>query len=282
MADDPNETGSGANVDSTWDHDANAGTPEIDRWTSLWRVVQFLVTEYGMTDKIVFAAKSFPSQNDTLDVCGVTTGFTAGFGDDILAAIPGEFAWAIGGTPIASGYQATLDAIVADTGEGQKGIILVTDGAISCDESAATVQTAIANAYTNLGIPTFVVGIALQGQAVADMNGYAVAGGYPKGVDGDPERFFNAANQVELQSALDGIVEQVVSCEIELSMPPQYPELTEVEIEGIEYEQVEDCATEDGWQYTDDTNSAIVLCGAACDGFKAALTAEVKYFCPVG
>jgi len=160
--------------------------------------------------------------------------------------------------------------------------------------------TAITNAR-NAGVNTYVVGIDIpptnNDQVVGgitvrfpgldsiqgEMNGYAVAGGVP----GPGGGFYNTQDVGALQTAFETIVDDVVSCTIDLSDPPPFPDLTEVEVGGMSYpyDPALDCATQDGWRYLLDGTGAITgieLCGAACDGFKVSLAADVEYFCTAG
>ena len=47
-------------------------------------------------------------------------------------------------------------------------------------------------------------------------------------------------------------------------------------------DQVTDCATEDGWVYSnpDGPYDAIILCGTACDALGAAGTLDATFGCP--
>lgn len=51
---------------------------------------------------------------------------------------------------------------------------------------------------------------------------------------------------------------------------------------GVDYGHVAaaDCASEDGWHYTDPTPTAIELCGAACDDLRLTGAVDVDYSCP--
>ena len=43
--------------------------------------------------------------------------------------------------------------------------------------------------------------------------------------------------------------------------------------------QVGDCGSESGWQYTSPERDAILLCGAACEHYKATGLIEIEYGC---
>jgi hypothetical protein len=100
------------------------------------------------------------------------------------------------------------------------------------------------------------------------LNELATLGGKPK--DDPNEKFYNAVNQIELQAALDVIVSDALSCVIPLESEPGFPEETEVEIGGAKVPKVMDCATENGWVYTNPMGpyDAIELCGTACTDLK--------------
>ncbi|RMG93416.1 MAG: VWA domain-containing protein [Deltaproteobacteria bacterium] len=115
------------------------------------------------------------------------------------------------------------------------------------------------------------------------LNDVAMAGGVPKNGGMDPEKFYNATNEAELQAALDAIAGAVISCTVPLDPPPEpiQENWTEIEVDGMVWPKVMDCATEDGWMFTQPDLSEIQLCGAACDAFKAAGGAlDATYGCP--
>ena len=115
------------------------------------------------------------------------------------------------------------------------------------------------------------------------LNDVAMAGGVPKNGGMDAEKFYNATNEAELQAALDAIAGAVISCTVPLDPPPEpiQENWTEIEVDGMTWPKVMDCATEDGWIFTNPDLTEIQLCGAACDAFKAAGGAlDATYGCP--
>ena len=115
------------------------------------------------------------------------------------------------------------------------------------------------------------------------LNDVAMAGGVPKNGGMDPEKFYNATNEIELQAALDAIAGAVISCTVPLDPPPEaiQENWVEIDIDGMTWPKVMDCATEDGWMFTKPDLSEIQLCGAACDAFKMAGGAlDATYGCP--
>ena len=151
----------------------------------------------------------------------------------------------------------------------------------------------------NLGITTFVVGIDIINQLVgagADgapeanpyerLNEVALAGGAPKNMGMDDEKFFNATNQDELLLALEAILGEVTDCTIDLTMteegPPEPQQIPYVEFEsdGMMVPYVEDCDNEDGWTWLEE-GLIMTFCGSYCDDFKNGTAVfDGTYGCP--
>ncbi|HPG76544.1 MAG TPA: hypothetical protein PLU61_10205, partial [Rhodoglobus sp.] len=111
--------------------------------------------------------------------------------------------------------------------------------------------------------------------AVADAGGVARPGA---------EKFYNTTNQDELQAALDMISMQILSCKIDLTPTPKYPD--DVDVAPYGKEQVKDCMTEDGWQYLPEDPMKpgvlqIELCGQACADFQMSGKLDIQYKCPI-
>ena len=143
---------------------------------------------------------------------------------------------------------------------------------------------AIADAYQNDGIPTYVVGIDAASGFEAEVEEYAAAGGVPNpapGVD-----YYPGDNPAELLAAIDAIAASVVTCEIQLSVPPLDPTLVDITVDGVLYDQITgaDCANNVAGWYFSTPYTTVTLCGNACDAFKAMATptADVEFFCPGG
>ena len=85
------------------------------------------------------------------------------------------------------------------------------------------------------GVPTFVVGIDIDAEFTDEMNGYAVAGGYPLG---GAVQYYQTSSQQALNDAIAGIVDVISSCTIEMSIPPLDPATTQIEVNGVTYFQI--------------------------------------------
>ena len=209
------------------------------------------------------------------------------------------FCW----TPTQQGFQESLAALKATADPTEDSVImLITDGLISdgalgpraCVDGNLNNYTptdvhtelvaAIADAYNNDGIPTYVVAIDAASGFEQEVEEYAVAGGVP---NPDPNLdYYPGDDPAELLNAIDTIAAAVVTCDIQLSVPPLDPTLVAVTVNGVTYDLISaaDCgAAVDGWYYSTQYTE-IRLCGTACDDFKAMSmpTADVEYFCPGG
>lgn len=225
----------------------------------------------------------------------------------------------MGATPATSGIESALGHLQTLDPSVERFMILVTDGAANCSSDSdltdcpglgcelmenydERLPVVVGDAFMFDEIPTFVVGIDIRdelvgvgpdgiegtmddddGQVAANtydrLNDVAIAGG--RALPGDA-KFFNAANEVELQMALDEIAGQVFSCVVPLDEEPLNPEFVTIEIGGELIDPVTDCATEDGWVYSNPNGpyDAIILCGAACDTLGAAGTLDATFGCP--
>jgi hypothetical protein len=149
------------------------------------------------------------------------------------------------------------------------------------------------------GITTFVVGIDIIDQLLGSgidgapeanpyerLNDVALAGGAPKNGGMDAEKFFNTTNQQELLDALEQIIMDVTSCEIDLSMTPggapdpvQIPYISFTS-DGMEVPYVDDCDSQDGWTWIEE-GVIMSFCGSYCDDFKnGSAVFDGTYGCP--
>jgi hypothetical protein len=308
--------GDDADDDGFVDGDPNMtpATPKVTRWNSLYSVVDQIVT--GFDDRMDFGAVLFPSKSATKDysaaACPVNAEPEVPVGESqaqqILQTIPGAADTMFqGGTPAASGVETAVAALAGLDPERPQYLILITDGAANCAADAPDNNTrfevyderlaeVVAEANAG-GILTFVVGIDIKNttspmikdgnpdntNTYEKLNMVAEAGGMPRPGD---EKFYNTVNQVELQTALEGIVDVITSCVFPLSMPlkPNYhvQDITvDPQGDGLMYgeDPVTDCATESGWRYTDETRSAIELCGDACSLYKQTGEVDINFKC---
>jgi hypothetical protein len=167
-------------MSSTYDHDNNAGTPNVSRWEALHIAVTDILNLYD--NQVRFGVVLFPNDsncgvNTTADVpCNIQNAAT------ILGFIPGPTVSPNGLTPSGEGLETAINYLTALNDPGQKAIIFMADGDTNCNYSIGQIETLLQNAF-NGGNPqsiiTYVVGINASGSTVTELNQLAVAGGAP-------------------------------------------------------------------------------------------------------
>jgi len=145
----------------------------------------------------------------------------------------------------------------------------------SCLDDQNTLDT-INNIKTSDQVDTFVIGLAGTDEYKALLNEMAKEGGQPQ--MGSTTDYYAVTDQMSLSNALKKIAVSVISCKIELSMAPQFPNEVKVFVDGMEIPH--DDTKSNGWDYTDDTNMTIELYGPACseiqDGDEHQITATFE------
>lgn len=312
---------SGSMVTNSWDHDLDDMTPDETRWKTLHGVVESIVTQFGPAMNA--GLQRFPSEaacdqgncyNETACIVSPTPEVALGLnnGAAILAAMPpaddkGDSVE--GGTPATHGINSAVAHLMTHSAEIPRYILFITDGAANCTPGFTgpdaieifdeTLEPTVQAAHDNHDITTFVVGIDIVDELIgmgADGNPYAnpferlnevaLAGGAPKNMGADPEKFFNATNQDELLMALGGIVSEITDCVIDLSKteegipdPIQIPYIT-FTADGANVPFVTDCENEDGWTWIEE-GVIVTFCGSYCDAFKGGGVAfDGTYGCP--
>jgi hypothetical protein len=296
-------------ITNQWDHDEDQNTPDVTRWYSLYQVVQFVVTTFN--DQINFGANLFPSTAVPAVVQSVQEAchtwdqpeipVAPNNAGNILAGIPGpdDDDDIHGATPAAAGFVVARDHLLGLNPAIPRAIIFILDGAPNCMEGLnglalwqtydETLAAIVGEAWTNEGLPTYVVGIDISTEQTADgggdpqgiipwevMNELAEAGGQPLGGN---EKFYQTTNQNELQAALQQIIDDTLSCTVPLNPAPGFPELLEVYIDNMQVPEIADCDNEDGWMYTNANFDEIVLCGSWCGELKSTGAVKAEYYC---
>ena len=186
--------------------------------------------------------------------------------EDIQMALEANFA-----------YIDTLESV-----PGDKAVILVGDGGTTCGTDFDQTADLVAS-YAAEDIFTYVIAIGSPtGTFSTNMNKLADAGGKPVAA-APANRYYDASDTSDFTPIMDDIIGDTFSCVLALPAAPPNPEeggLT-VEVDGTEFELVDNCATEDGFVYSVEYTE-VTLCGAACDGLKATGNAEAKYYCIAG
>lgn len=267
-----------------WDHDKNPQTPTVTRWFSLHGVVKSVVNTFNKT--VNFGVKLYPKIDATSYIdtgaCIVNPGVEVEIAPmnaaGVLAGIPAADFPVLGGTPMETGLKEAFTYLQALDPGNQRFALLIADGEISktCPgEVIFEALGAVASAY-QAGIPTYVVGIDVDPSTSDQLAALAEAGGKPN--PNGPELFYQTTNQLELQAAIQQIIDDTLSCVIDVNPEPSEPELFEVWLGKDQVPAAADCAKDDGWVWTK-PHAQIELCGAACLQLKKTGLVEARYFC---
>ncbi len=270
---------SGSMTSNSWNHDNDPNTPNITRWATLHQVVSMIVNQYE--SQVKFGAKLYPTNTGCGTSANMEVPLALNNAAAIIAGIPPE-STSISNTaltPPQQGVETTRNYLNQVVPDEPRAMLVVMDGQVhsSCGTQQGFIN-ALSSIYNNDGIPVYMVGIDISGALVNAMNDYAEAGGVPK--QGN-EKFYNSSNGIELQQAMEDIIESVLSCSVTLNPEPAFPDLTKVILGGMELSQVTDCDTEDGWVW-ETQYSEIRLCGAACAEFKTLQNVEIEFYCDPG
>lgn len=188
-----------------------------------------------------------------------------------------------GSTPTAIALERAGAALSARRTAGSaRALVLATDGAPNCNtalnpRSCTCVggggctaircldDTRSLERLTTLaasGIPTWIVGLRSASDAVfVDvLNRMAVAGGRP--FVGGTQQFYSASSQLELESALATIRQQVGACRYLTPSVPDVGGTMELELDGAFVPF--DPAQQEGWSWIDANNGELALHGDTC------------------
>ncbi|MBL9106989.1 MAG: VWA domain-containing protein [Myxococcales bacterium] len=214
-------------VDS-WDHDQNANTATVTRWSVLRNVLGAVLPAHD--DALELGAQLYPSKAATSDYSSAACPVAAPEvpvdshnAASVLAAIPVANDVTIkGGQPTATALRSATDELLAQGGSSPRYIVLVADGAANCMAGAPDTTSlfedydtdaidAALDAYA-AGIPTFVLGVnasVFPAGNVKDGNpdGVAASDTLAELADAGGTDYVNAYTQTELQSAYDGFLE---------------------------------------------------------------------------
>ncbi len=272
---------SGSMAGNTWDHDRDAGTPEITRWASLHQVVQNVTDDFDAQmhlGAVLFPAIDAPNQSSAA-ACMLADAPSAPVsplgGQAVLDSLPAADATNIyGGTPATAGVRMAMDHLLGVADENPQAIVLVTDGAANCAHSAMgsglflqydeALPIAAAQAFA-AGIPVYVVGIDIEDEVldlpvanpwerlseVADYGGAPRSGGVP---------FYDVFDELELDAALSSIAQEV-SCSVPVPEDFEASRLS-VSIDGELVPAATTCDSGDGW-IADEARS-VRLCPNSC------------------
>ena len=251
---------------------------EVDRWTPAVAALKSLTTSYEK--QVGFGLMTFPLANDR---CGpgtiqvpVATDMAQEIGQILDRTMPQ------GGTPTGQSLQRAREwfedhAAAADTAQGPRYVLLVTDGQPTCPAGAASrVNDEDKNLALNaigelaeIGIKTYVVGY----DAALDPQFATVLSDFAK--RGQTDHYYPVSDEKSLVEAFRDISTAVRSCSFTFEQAVSDPRYLRVKFDG-------DMLTmndPDGWIFEDMKN--VTLQGAACARLqeRASHTIEVTLEC---
>jgi hypothetical protein len=245
------------------------GDPTFPGEPTRWEILESAMASALVTfddARIAVGAKFFPSRSRRFepDPCAVHEGLDVSIGPRHTTGVLAQFAmWnPAGGTPIGPAIEEATDAL-APRADGSRAqfIVLATDGAPSCDESAEMlVVDAIRRAHDEHDIDVLVVGIASGVEELA-LDQFAQLGGRPR--VGEEHAFYDARDPELLTSLLQDITRDLASCTLAVPIPPGPEDEIEVLVSGAPVPRDE--SRTEGWDWTSDARAQLGLFGGACE-----------------
>jgi len=269
------------------------GPTDPTKWS---QVIPALVQVITMAGKdISWGLKTFPEDGSECAQATVTNNIdvqiTAGDAQAVATAIMGVMALG-NGTPTAAAVTIAANYLKMRQTNTQKFILLATDGQPSCAGTAGSLSAdsngnsrtdavSAVTAAAQAGVNTFVVGVATKKNDDATLNNLANAGLEARN-DPNPlaTKYYLAATQAELVTALNSIIGVVSTCLFNLTTKPPDPQKVAFKLGSTRLPQ--DTTHMNGWDYTDANMSGIKVYGAACDMIQAAAANSVMIIlgCP--
>jgi hypothetical protein len=265
--------------------------------------IDYLIDRYQ--DRVLFGFDAFPSSGNCTVTDPIVRDTATSFTDNFAVAGAALGTAANGAsTPMYCGLRILADPTYAprfNDPNGNKYVILISDGADLCgDQCCVPLPTGFppvppaecvaaedeladlaSGMLATAGIRTFVIGFDdPSGDNVSEsqLNAIAANGGTSY------SSFLLASNQTQLEAAFDDIASQAVSCVLTLDDPGEEanPDEVNVYFDDVPVGFDEGCAVGTGWDWTDDTHTAVELCPAACAELQT-LTVDnisVTFGCP--
>jgi hypothetical protein len=184
------------------------------------------------------------------------------------------------GSPLDLGIKKAAAALRLIASSNPRYLVFASDGVPNCpvgkpgqDEAIKTID-----AIGREGLRTFVIGTTTatspQHRALNDM---AAAGGEPRLGD---QRYYQALNKAEMQSALDEITGRLTSCVLKVNALPPAPDWVALNIGNTRIPR--DTARQEGWNWGGSPlNQVVHVYGKACEELKTnpLATAELVFGC---
>jgi len=301
------KSGSMVNPEIYWDHDGDdadddgfvdddpmqVATAKRSRWSSLHLAVTDFVSLYDSHFNL--GATLFPSVEAEAvlgpEACLVSetpeVPVDAMQAEVLLETIPvGNADNLEGGTPTST----ALAVVYAHVDPSDAVVVLVTDGSPTCPQDAEsdiellnydeTSIDVVADAWSQIGVPTYVVGVDIRDEWNGDFNPHvqlgalAEGGGVPN-PEGDVA-YYRARTESELVGFLAETVGRELACTIHGY--PAFPEELNPKVSigqtPLDKLNPDECDAQSGWSHVDDS---IKLCGDACTEFIHVGFAELQF-----
>ncbi len=254
---------------------------DVSRWATLHGVVSPVVQALGW--EVAFGLQIFPGGNS----CGVPQPAlvpTLDGGNALMAALPPPDFAVSGSTPTATALKQSYEVLLADPNVVAPTVILVTDGGVSAACGAPNTQSSLVDIVTeahDAAVATWIVAIDPSADLVQHLNALAVAGGTAQA---GPTQFLEADDATTLAAAISTATQDLIPCEVALPEIPPYPELVELEIDGLAQPLLASCSQDTGFVLTgpSDAPTGIELCAETCGLAKAGGALQVSYGCVPG
>lgn len=256
-------------------------TPTGSKWSDLVGSIASVLERRG---EVAWGLSLFPSSDVqacvTAPLLITPAGGTAGA---ISAAIAGSGPTG-SGTPTRKALLEAGNAILGSTRPTRKYLLLATDGEPNCAPGATDLvgsdlagSTHAIQSLAEQGATTFVLGVAVHGEAAAALSAMAKAGGHARS---GATAYYTAADATELERALHEVARQIALCTFELTPPPPAGTTLTLSIGGRSFAR-NPSHVGDGWDVTG-AGRAIELYGAACDAVQTGAAIELSYACGTG
>lgn len=268
----------------------------VTRWQGVVEAVKAAVS--ATNGSVDWGLKLFPeSSGNECELSSVTSAVDVPIAPANASAVNGAIDVTVAdgdGTPTGDAVKQATAYLAAEATDGQKFILLATDGQPSCSDLSgsdpkdggdardwAVSQVTVA---AGQGYPTFVLGVLdpdPSDSTLETLNSMAKAGGRPTG-DVNPlaKAFYLATTPEALTQALAEITGEVASCEFPFDKAPPDPTNIAVKVNGEKVPQ--DATRTDGWEYTDDTHRGVEMYGSWCQQIQGISDNQIDFIfgCP--
>jgi hypothetical protein len=257
---------------------------EEDRWTEATSALKAVLAD-PKNATLEFGFDSFPS---AAGECGVDATVVVDCGKDLHTKISNELdnMSPQGSTPLCSAMERFLDPKTAplfSDPEADSYLIIVSDGedvcrdntSAYCDFPAPDFETLTTDLLGQQAIKTYVIGFSFDAGTDGEFQLRDIA---QNGGTGEWD-YMTADNQAELQTRINGIAADVISCTYDIDEPNATadPDLVNFYFDGEVVMGNDGCASGDeGWTWTDDSHTQVEFCPDSCEELRQGNVSKVS------